>query len=181
MSGHSYGTPPTNLTSLEQRLRNVVRNDQLRLRTRRQVGYMAVIAALCAHARDEEGQPLFAIKGGVAIELLMGLEARATKDLDASVRTAAEEIEPRLRDALAQGWDGFAFRLLSWEPIRDTAARRGDIKVAYKGRPFSTVQFEAAPAEGAAGQALQLIDNTFVDPADLGLTSVGEVPVVTLA
>jgi hypothetical protein len=93
----------------------------------------------------------------------------------------AEEIEPRLRDALAQGWDGFTFRLTSWEPIHDTGAHRGDIKSAYKSRPFSTVQFEAAPAEGKAGQAVCFIDNTFVDPGDLGLAAVGEVPLMTLA
>jgi hypothetical protein len=97
------------------------------------------------------------------------------------VRTTADEIEPRLRDALALGWDGFTFRLMSWEPIRDTNAHRGEIKLAYKGRPFSTVQFEAAPAEGQAGQALHFVDNAFVDPGDLGLTTVGEVPLVTLA
>jgi hypothetical protein len=49
------------------------------------------------------------------------------------------------------------------------------------GRPFSTVQFEAAPAEGQAGQALHFVDNAFVDPGDLGLTAVGDVPLVTLA
>jgi hypothetical protein len=97
------------------------------------------------------------------------------------VRTTAGEIEPLLRDARAQGWDGFTFRLVSWEPIQNTAAHRGDIKLAYKGRPFSTVLFEAAPAEGKAGQGLHFVDNTFVDPGDLGLTSIGEVPLVTLA
>ena len=117
----------------------------------------------------------------MAIELLIGLQARATKDLDASARTTADEIEPRLRDALALGWDGFTFRLMSWEPIRETNAHRGDIKLSYKGRPFSTVHFEAAPAEGQAGQALHFVDNAFVDPGDLGLTPVGEVPLVTLA
>jgi hypothetical protein len=142
---------------------------------------MAVIAALGAHARDNEDLPLFAVRGGVAIELLLGLQARATKDLDASVRTTTDAIEPRLRDALAHGWDGFTFRLVSWKPIHNTNAFRGDIKLAYKGRPFSTVLFEAAPAEGQAGQALHFVDNTFVDPGALGLTSIGEVPLVTLA
>lgn len=103
MTGRGYDTPSKNLGSLEQRLRNIVEDGTLQLRTRRQIGYMAVIAALAAHARDGEGKPLFAIRGGVAIELLMGLRARTTKDLDAAVRTVAEEIEPRLRDALAQG------------------------------------------------------------------------------
>jgi hypothetical protein len=181
MTERAYDTPPKSLSSLEQRLRNIVTDDKLQLRTRRQIGYIAVIAALRAHAHDGDGQPLFAIKGGMAVELLIGLQARATKDLDASVRTTADQIEPRLRDALALGWDGFTFRLMSWEPIRNTSAHRGDIKLAYKGRPFSTVQFEAAPAEGQVGQALHFVDNAFVDPGDLGLTAVGEVPLVTLA
>lgn len=181
MSERRYDTPPKTKTSLEQRLRNVVGDEALQLRARRQIGYVAVIAALNMHARDGEGQPVFAIKGGVAVELLMGETARATKDLDAAVRARAEEIEPLLRNALARGWDGFAFRLVSWEPIRDTAAWRGDIKVQFRGQPFSTVQFEAAPAEGEAGRATRMVDNTFVDPAALGLASVGEIPLVTLA
>lgn len=53
--------------------------------------------------------------------------------------------------------------------------------MAYRGRSFSTVQFEAAPAEGDAGRALRYVDNVLVDPADLGLSPVGQVPVVTLA
>lgn len=181
MGSRRYDTPPRTLGSLEQRLRNLVPDGSLQQRTRRQIGFVAVIAALAEHARDDDGQPLFAIKGGVAVEMLLGLSARATKDLDAAARVAADEVEPRLRDALARGWDGFTFRLLSWEPIRDTAARRGDIKLAYRGRPFCTVQFEAAPAEGQAGRALRYVAGALVDPSDLGLSSVGEVPVVTLA
>jgi hypothetical protein len=181
MSERRYDTPPKNKASLEQRLRNLIGDDALQLRARRQIGYIAVIAALGTHARDENGEPIFAIKGGVAVELLMGQEARATKDLDAAARARAEAIEPLLRDALARGWDGFSFRLVSWKPIHDTAAWRGDIKLQFKGQPFSTVQFEAAPAEGDAGRGTQLIDNTFVDVATLGLSPVGELPLVTLA
>lgn len=180
MSERRYDTPPKNKAWLEQRLRNLIGDDALQLRARRQIGYIAVSAALGTHARDENGEPLFAIKGGVAVELLMGQEARATKDLDAAARARAEEIEPLLRNALARGWDGFSFRLVSWEPIHDTAAWRGDIKLQFKGQPFSTVQFEAAPAEGDAGRGTQLVD-TFVDVAALGLSPVGELPLVTLA
>ena len=43
------------------------------------------------------------------------------------------------------------------------------------------MQFEAAPAEGDAGRGTQLVDNTFVDVAALGLSPVGELPLVTLA
>jgi hypothetical protein len=140
-----------------------------------------VIAALTAHARDDSDQPLFVVKGGVAVELLMGLNARATKDLDAAVRAAAKDVRPRLVDALAQGWDGFEFRLESWDPIHDTGAHRGDIKVSYRGKPFSTVQFEAAPVEGEAGQQFQLVGNSFVNPGELGLSPVDDMPLVTSA
>ena len=180
MSERRYDTPPKNKASLEQRLRNLIGDHALQLRARRQIGYHAEIAPLGTHARDENGEPLFAIKGGVAVELLMGQEARATKDLDAAARARAEEIEPLLRNALARGWDGFSFRLVSWEPIHDTAAWRGDIKLQFKGQPFSTVQFEAAPAEGDAGRGTQLVDNTFVDVAALGLSPLGGLPLLTL-
>lgn len=181
MSDRRYDTPPKTKASLEQRLRNIVGDDALQLRARRQVGYVAVIAALSAHARDADGDPVFAIKGGVAVELLLEDAARATKDLDAAARAEAENIELLLRDALAQGWDGFTFRLISWEQIHDTGAWRGDIKVQFRGQPFSTVQFEAAPAEGKAGRVTQMAGNTFVDIGALGLSPVGELPLVTLA
>jgi hypothetical protein len=100
----------------------------------------------------------------VAIELLLGLRARSTKDLDATVRLADEDIAPRLRAALAHGWEGFTLRLTGLEQVRDTAARRGDIKVSYQGDPWSTVQFEVSPAEGAAGHQIHWTDNMFVDP-----------------
>lgn len=141
MSGHRYDTAPRNLTSLEQRLRNVVADGGLRRRTRRQLAHVAVIAALRTHATDQDGKPLFAVKGGVAVELLLGLRARATKDLDAAVRTTAEDIELHLRNSLAAGWDGFTFRLASWNAIGGTPAHRGDIKLEYKAarsRPCSS-------------------------------------------
>jgi Nucleotidyl transferase AbiEii toxin, Type IV TA system len=86
-----------------------------------------------------------------------------------------------LLEALAHGWDGFTFRVESWVPIGETGAHRADVKVSYRGRPFSTVRFEAAPAEGQAGRRFQLLTSGFVDPVALGLTPVDGLPVVTLA
>jgi hypothetical protein len=70
MSERRYDTPPRNKASLEQRLRNLIGGDALQLRARRQIGYIAVIAALDTHARDENGESIFAVKGGLAVELL---------------------------------------------------------------------------------------------------------------
>jgi len=174
MSGRHYDAPPRNRRALEQRLRNVIPDTQLQQRARRQLGYVALAATLMRHARDEHDKPLFLIKGGVAIELLLGLRARATKDLDAAARLAREDIAPQLRAALAHGWEGFTFRLTGLEQVRDTAAHRGDVKVGYQGDPWSTVQFEVSPTEGAAGHQIHWTANTFVDPEQLGLPSPGE-------
>ncbi len=181
MSDKRYETTPKHRRALEQRLRNVIADAELQQRARRQLGYVALAATLMRHARDEHDEPLFLIKGGVAVELLLGLRARATKDLDASARLAREDIGPRLRAALAHGWEGFTFRLTGLEQVRDTAALRGDVKVAYQGDPWSTVQFEASPAEGTAGHQIHWTGNTFVDPERLGLPSPGELPLVTIA
>ena len=181
MSDRRYDTPPKNRRALEQRLRNVIADTQLQQRARRQLGYVALAAALMRHARDQHDEPLFLIKGGVAVELLLGLQARATKDLDATARLAGEEIGPRLRAALAHGWEGFTFRLTGLEQVRDTAALRGDVKVSYQGDPWSTVQFEVSPAEGASGQQIHWSTSAFVDPERLGLRSPGELPLVTIA
>lgn len=173
--------PPKNRRALEHRLRNVIADTQLQQRARRQLGYVALAATLMRNARDEHDQPLFLIKGGVAVELLLGVQARATKDLDASARLAGEDIGPRLRAALAHAWEGFAFRLTGLGQVRDTASLRGDVKVSYQGDPWSTVQFEVSPAEGAAGRQIQWAGNTFIDPENLGLRSPGELPLVTIA
>ena len=181
MSEKRYQAPPKNRRALEQRLRNVTPDTQLQRRARRQLGYVAVAAALMRHARDEHDEPLFLIKGGVAVELLFGLQARATKDLDTTARLPAEDIDSRLRDALTDGWEGFTFRLTGLEQVRDTAARRGEVKVSYQGDPWSTVQFEVSPAEGTGGRQIQWTSNTFVDPARLGLKPPGDLPLVTIA
>jgi hypothetical protein len=181
MSGRRYDGPPKNRRALEQRLRNVIADTQLQQRARRQLSYVALSAALMRHARDQHDEPLFLIKGGVAVELLLGLRARATKDLDATARLAGEEIGSQLRAALAHGWEGFTFRLTGLERVRDTAALRGDVKVSYEGDPWSTVQFETSPAEGDSGQQIHWTANRFVDPEHLGLPSPGELPLVTIA
>ena len=181
MSGRHYDAPPRNRRALEQRLRNVIPDTQLQQRARRQLGYVALAATLMRHARNEHDEPLFLIKGGVAIELLLGLRARATQDLDAAARLAREDIAPQLRAALAHGWEGFTFRLTGLEQVRETAAHRGDVKVSYQGDPWSTVQFEVSPTEGAAGHQIHWTGNTFVDPEQLGLPSPGELPLVTIA
>ncbi|HTD09191.1 MAG TPA: nucleotidyl transferase AbiEii/AbiGii toxin family protein [Solirubrobacteraceae bacterium] len=73
---------------------------QLPERITRQVSYMVAAQAL-ERARDEQGAPLFLIKGGVMIELRLGMRARATKDLDAVFRAQFDAWLDQLDDAIS--------------------------------------------------------------------------------
>lgn len=50
-----------------------------------------LVALPLEHSLDGEGKPLFAVKGGVSMELRLGLRARTTKDFDAVFRGAFED------------------------------------------------------------------------------------------
>jgi hypothetical protein len=110
VSGRRYNAPPRNRRALEQRLRNVIGDTQLQQRARRQLGYVAVAAVLMRHARDQHDKPLFLIKGGVAVELLLGLRARATKDLDATARLAGKGDRPAAACSAGSWLGGIRFQ-----------------------------------------------------------------------
>ncbi len=55
-----------------------------------------VISAVLARIVDDEGLPLFLLKGGVAMELRVGLQARTSKDYDTAFRQV-QVADKRLR------------------------------------------------------------------------------------
>lgn len=116
-----------------------------------------IISAVLDRARDEDGEPLFTLKGGAAMELRLGINARASKDYDAAFRNRAENMLDALDHALADDWGGFQLQRTEPQAVRDTHALRMDIKLAYKGRPWGSVQLEVAPAEGQAGQEIDRV------------------------
>jgi hypothetical protein len=121
-------------------------------RVQRSVSYM-VIAAMLDTVRGADGEPLFLIKGGVAMELRLALRARATQDLDAAFRAAAEEMIERLDDALEAGHADFTASRTTAQEIGETRAIRVGVKLAYRGRPWATVPLEISSAEGRSGSA----------------------------
>jgi hypothetical protein len=107
---------------------------------------MALIGAL-DRMRADDG-PRFLVKGGVSIELRLGLRVRATKDVDLVFRGQASEIHEALEDALEQPYSGFAFRRKGEiEDIRDTGSRRFEVQVSFGGREWQTLQLEIAKPE----------------------------------
>jgi hypothetical protein len=107
---------------------------------------MSFLGALESVRRNDG--PLFVVKGGVSIELRLGLRARTTKDLDLVFRGDPEAMLDALEDALSRPYGSFAFRRKGLvEDIRDTGSRRLAIQVLFGGREWQTLQLEVAPPE----------------------------------
>lgn len=184
-SGRRYGTPPTSLKTLETRLRNILKSDDLPAqqfgRLRREIANI-VIGQVLAGVVDDTARPIFLIKGGVAMSFRLGLVARPTKDLDVACRIDRDEAIELLREALVKGWSGFSFVLKSEpEEIRDTGGVRIDIQEQLAGQIFCRVQFEMSQAEGRAGQEYELAQHRLIDLERLGLQAPEELPMVTAA
>jgi hypothetical protein len=146
------------------------------VRVRRLLNNMVVTAVLDS-VRDENDEPVFLVKGGVAMELRLRLRARATKDYDAVFRARAEEILDRLDEAIARPWNEFTISRSEAERIPNTKAIRVELKLAYKGRSWSAVEVELAPVEGGMGSELDRVPAAPLDllqiplPADAACVS----------
>lgn len=170
--------PPHNIRVLHGWLREYARErGQAEGRLKRAVDYTLVLAAL-DRKWDPAGNRVFAVKGGVAMELRLRLDARATRDLDAVFLGAFEEWLAALDDALAQPVADFQFSRGEPMTIRTTRTMRVDVYLDYRGRRWGTVTLEVAPAEG--GHVLDVDEVEPFDLAQFGLPGPENVPVVGL-
>ena len=121
---------------------------------------------------------MFLLKGGVALELRLGLQARATKDYDAAFRAEMADLLDHLDDTLRAGYGDFTAERTAVEPITNTDAQRTTIKLVYRGRSWASVQFEVAPTEGTLGRE---VDRVAARPLDhLGLAGPDDVACVAI-
>jgi Nucleotidyl transferase AbiEii toxin, Type IV TA system len=178
MSGFPKGKRPHNMRVLGNWVRQFA--DQERMaesRVRRAVSFMLVALPL-ERSLDSDGNPLFLVKGGVSMELRLGLRARTTKDLDAVFRGAFEDWLDALDDALAEDVEGFSFGRGEPARIGRTDSCRVEITIDYRGRRWGKVRFEVAPVEVDS-----ILDVDQVEPFDIGqfgLTAPGQIAVVGL-
>jgi len=169
---------PHNAQVLQSWVGNLARADGIAPgRVQRWISFM-VVAAMLDQARDENEDPVFVLKGGAAMELRLGLRARATKDFDAAYREAMEGMLDRLDAALRRGHGDFTATRTEPTPIVETNAVRLDIKLAYRGRSWATVQLEVAAAEGTAGREIERIPGKPLDA--LGLEGPSDVACVSI-
>lgn len=134
----SYDSPPPNLRSLEQRIRNLEGGEGLAFR--RRVGMALVVVGQLL--------PNGAVKGGSAMALRFGRSTRFTRDLDASRGGPLSEFRSDFEESLAAGWEGFTGRLVEKQAPQPRGVPTAyimqpfEVKLEYRGRPWCTVAFE---------------------------------------
>jgi hypothetical protein len=170
--------PPHNVQVLQRWVGELARDQDLAPGRVQRWIYFMVVAAMLDHARDEKEDPLFVLKGGAAMELRLGLRARATKDYDTAYRQAVEGMLERLDEALRGGFGDFTATRTEPDRIADTGALRLDIKLSYRGRSLGTVQLEVAVAEGRTGREIDRVPGKSLDA--LGIDGPADVPCVSI-
>lgn len=161
--------PPFNVNVLERWLGKASQHSGVAAgRLRRWLGFMVVAAMLDEARHAEDGEPLFLVKGGVAMELRIDTGARATKDFDTAFRESMDVVTDHLDPALRAGHGDFTATRTEIEPVKDTGAVRVDIKLAYRGKPVITVQMEVAAVEGGMGSEVDHVPAKSLD--HLGIT-----------
>lgn len=128
-----------------------------------------IVTAVLDQVRDEDGEPIFLLKGGLALELRLQLRARATGDYDAAFRARAEEVIDRLDEALAVPWNSFNLTRDAPETITNTSAIRVRLRLSYKGRSWGSVRLEMAPVEGRMGGELDRVETMSLEPLQVPL------------
>ena len=114
-------------------------------RLRRLVGF-AVLCETLAEAAAQGVIPLFFVKGGVAIELRLGLAARATRDLDVGLCVEPKELLPVFDRALTVGFGDFTLHRRGEARTLDNGAHSLEVSLQYLRRPWSTVDVDLASA-----------------------------------
>lgn len=122
-------------------------------RIRRLVGVLAIAGALDG-LKDEAGGERIGYKGGSALELRFGFQARASKDLDAAYRGELQEALSLIRARLEAGWNNFTGVISDEEEVTRAGISpppmRVKVKLRYRGKPFVTIPFELSAAEATS-------------------------------
>jgi hypothetical protein len=109
-----------------------------------------MLAGALARIADPNGEGIFAIKGGVAMELRMGDRARATRDVDLIMRGDPTRLAALLDDGLREPYGGFSLRrdALGDLPSRPQV-KKTRVEVSFAGRSLTTLHLEIAPPDTA--------------------------------
>jgi Nucleotidyl transferase AbiEii toxin, Type IV TA system len=122
--------------------------------------------------RHDDGGHLFIVKGGTAMQLRLGISARATTNLDVAFRGHFDEWLERFDAATADTtWSGFTVTRKSEPTPIDIPGLgyytpwRVPLQVRYGGREFGTIAFEVAIDEPSTRH------HELIEPAGIALAA----------
>lgn len=117
---------------------------------------VGVVCAMLDDVRHDDGGHLFIVKGGTAMQLRLGIQARATTDLDVVFAGQVEDWLGRFDTATAdRTWNGFTVTRKS-EPIQIDIRGLGyrpwrvPLQIRYEGREFGSIALEVAVDDDVA-------------------------------
>lgn len=175
---------PRDVKVLDGWIRDLAEKDQAAANSiRRGLSYVVVAAAL-AQLREDDGSPLFVLKGGVAMQLRFGSRARLSRDYDAVFRRRIiEHLENVLALTPTCPVGDFRVRALGKpDPLGPTGAWRQTLKISYAGKAWGEVYLEVSEPEGHSIEIGNLEHLELLpDPTVFGLDEIAPVPVMPVA
>ncbi|MEG0505488.1 MAG: nucleotidyl transferase AbiEii/AbiGii toxin family protein, partial [Raoultibacter sp.] len=118
-----------------------------------------VVIAKLQQVVDAQGAACFVLKGGTLLQYRLGLNARATKDIDGIVRCDIDDFIRNLDILMREPWGSIKFSRSEVEEIRVPSKlinpRRFDISLLLRGKTWRRIQVEISPDEGAAGKTVE--------------------------
>lgn len=126
-----------------------------------------IAAAKLQSVLDADGSNRFALKGGTLLQHKLGLQARATRDLDGIVRGDVDDFLTAFDSRLDEDWGPMSFARSEIEmidvPSKRVKPRRFDLSLLLRGQTWRKVAIEISPEEGHACRSFESIPAPAVD------------------
>jgi len=123
----------------------------------------SVVVAALQQALHTDGLPRFLLKGGAYLEVRLGLNARATADVDTLFRGSFDDFLEVLEGVLTT-WGPLTLQRTEIEVIegarRVVKPRRFRIQLVLGGQVWRAIDVEVAPDEGGAGDRVETVPAT---------------------
>jgi len=153
-------------------------SSETQARIQRRIALVA-IAAMLDNARGPDGEPMFVVKGGSALELRYESRARATRDIDLEFTGMLDDIYEQVTECVEAGWSGFSGRVLDPQPLSipwgSVTGQRLGVRLTYLGRPFANIPLEIVTRRSPQVEYINVVR---LDP--VGLPAPDPIPCLAL-
>lgn len=121
----------------------------------------SVLTTMLSRATDEAGNPLFVLKGGTAMLMRFGADARATKDFDAAYRGNYQEIAQSLETAFESPLWNFRAQYKEMDPYDGdrlhVVVYRFEVSIKYFEKAFITIKMEIIEQPDAQSEKINAV------------------------